>query len=277
MNFGVKNSWAGLLAVSILFAPFVARSIVLELRVYEATEERMPELHQQFGDHTLRLLTKHGVEPLGCWTPVGRTNQLVVLLRQQTLEAAGASWGWLNEDPEWKKLQAEANATGRLLTGKPTRLFLRETEGSPRFLIGSKSPTALFELQRRGVGHELSLPAGGRLVGRWRSEVGGMSRTPHRRTKDHVIFLLIVLHIPPILRLGRPDFDQTIRIKNKSADKHCQQNNNTQPKHSFTHRHSPIFSNPQREKKTPGASTGYTGMAVSPIKYPMPLGQYIIA
>ena len=43
--------------------------MIYELRVYRALPGRMPNLLAQFKDHTLPIFERHGIHPIGFWTP----------------------------------------------------------------------------------------------------------------------------------------------------------------------------------------------------------------
>ena len=52
-----------------------------EWRIYEAMPGKLPDLHNRFANHTLRLFEKHGVTNIGYWTEVfGTSNRLVYML-----------------------------------------------------------------------------------------------------------------------------------------------------------------------------------------------------
>jgi hypothetical protein len=60
---------------------------VQEWRIYEAIPGRLPDLHNRFANHTLRLFEKHGMANIGYWTEVfGTSNRLVYMLGYPSLE-----------------------------------------------------------------------------------------------------------------------------------------------------------------------------------------------
>src|SRR5262249_43754060 len=66
---------------------------VQEWRIYEAVPGRLPDLHNRFATHTLRLFEKHGIANLGYWTEVfGTSNRLVYMLGYPNLGEREKSW-----------------------------------------------------------------------------------------------------------------------------------------------------------------------------------------
>jgi hypothetical protein len=43
--------------------------MLYELRIYTAVPGRMPQLLARFKDHTVAIWQKHGIVPIGFWTP----------------------------------------------------------------------------------------------------------------------------------------------------------------------------------------------------------------
>jgi hypothetical protein len=104
-----------------------------ELRTYTAAEGKLETLHTRFREHTIELFEKHGMEVIGFWSPVGDTapaNTLVYLLAYPSREAREASWKAFVDDPEWKKVYAESQKDGALVT-KVESTMLDPTDYSP--------------------------------------------------------------------------------------------------------------------------------------------------
>jgi len=105
---------------------------VFELRTYTANEGKLEALQARFRNHTTKLFEKHGMTNVGYWTPQeGPTSQntLIYILAHESREAAKKSWDGFRNDPEWKKVQQESEASGRL-TSKVESVFMDPTDYS---------------------------------------------------------------------------------------------------------------------------------------------------
>jgi NIPSNAP len=108
------------------------RTKVQEWRVYEAMPGRLPDLHNRFANHTLRLFEKHGMENIGYWTEVfGTSNRLVYMLGYPGLGERERSWAAFQRDPEWQQARTESEKNGPLVA-KAYNQILRPTGYSPR-------------------------------------------------------------------------------------------------------------------------------------------------
>ena len=97
-----------------------AANRVFELRTYTAPEGKLPELQKRFRDHTLRIFEKHGMKNVGYWVPQdapARDNTLIYVISHASRDAAKKSWADFGADPEWKKVAAESQVNGRILSG----------------------------------------------------------------------------------------------------------------------------------------------------------------
>jgi hypothetical protein len=106
---------------------------VFELRTYTAAPGKFDALHRRFRDHTLGLLTKHGMTHVGYWTPQDeplKGNTLIYVLAHQSREAAKKSWDAFRKDPDWIKARDESQKDGSLTT-KVESVFLDPTDYSP--------------------------------------------------------------------------------------------------------------------------------------------------
>jgi hypothetical protein len=124
---------AALLATSQRGDPKQAETMVYELRVYHAAPGKLRELLARFRDHTTRLFEKHGMRIIAYWTPVDppeRDNMLVYILQHPSREAARANWKSFQDDPEWKRVKEESEATGKL-ADKIDSTYLAITDFSP--------------------------------------------------------------------------------------------------------------------------------------------------
>ena len=106
---------------------------VFEIRTYTAHEGKLDSLNARFRDHTTRLFSRHGMTNVGYWTPVEGPlagNTLIYILAFPNLDAAKKSWDSFRNDPEWKKVRAESEANGPIVS-KIESVFLQPTDYSP--------------------------------------------------------------------------------------------------------------------------------------------------
>ena len=97
-----------------------AANRVYELRTYTAPEGKLPELQKRFRDHTLRIFEKHGMKNVGYWVPQdapAKDTTLIYIISHASRDAAKKSWADFGADPEWKKVAAESQVNGRILSG----------------------------------------------------------------------------------------------------------------------------------------------------------------
>ncbi len=106
---------------------------VFELRTYTAPDGKLPELQARFRDHTMRIFQKHGMTNIGYWVPQdapAKDNTLIYIISHASREAAKKSWADFSADPEWKKVSAESQVNGRIVT-KVDSVFMDATGYSP--------------------------------------------------------------------------------------------------------------------------------------------------
>ncbi len=107
---------------------------VFELRVYHTAEGRLPALLARFRDHTVGLFARHGITSVAYWTPLddplkGRT--LFYILKFPSREEAAKRWKAFQDDPDWIKVKAESEASGKIVE-KIDSTFLELTDFSPK-------------------------------------------------------------------------------------------------------------------------------------------------
>ncbi len=106
---------------------------VFELRTYHVADGKLAELHKRFRDHTCELLTKHGAELIGFWTPIdekdGKGKTLVYLVAHASRDAATETWRAFRADPAWIKVKAASEVNG-VLTEKVDSVFMEPTDYS---------------------------------------------------------------------------------------------------------------------------------------------------
>jgi hypothetical protein len=106
---------------------------VFELRTYNAPEGKLGDLHKRFRDHTMRIFKNHGMENIGYWQPQDAPdsqNTLIYIISHASREAAKKNWADFQADPEWKKVSAESQVNGRIVS-KVVSVFMDATDYSP--------------------------------------------------------------------------------------------------------------------------------------------------
>lgn len=105
---------------------------VYELRVYTAADGKLDALHDRFRQHTDAIFKSHGMTSVGYWSPRDEEagNVMLYVLEYPSRDAAKASWKAFFTDPEWKKVAAETQKDGRLVT-KVESTYMAPTDFSP--------------------------------------------------------------------------------------------------------------------------------------------------
>ena len=106
---------------------------VFEMRTYYASPGKMKALHARFRDHTIRIFNKHGMKSVGYWVPQDaptRDNTLVYIISHDSREQAKKNWADFQADPEWKKVSAESQVDGRIVSNVVS-VFMDATDYSP--------------------------------------------------------------------------------------------------------------------------------------------------
>jgi hypothetical protein len=105
---------------------------VQELRIYDAMPGKLPELHNRFANHLMKLFKKHGMGNIGYWTETfGTSNRLVYMLGYPSLGDREKSWAAFDADPERQRTFAAGEKSGALVARISNRV-LRPTAYSPR-------------------------------------------------------------------------------------------------------------------------------------------------
>jgi hypothetical protein len=118
-----------------------------ELRIYTAAPGKLDDLHARFRNHTLQIFEKHAMTSIGYWTPLENPeNKLIYVLAFPSREAADQDWKEFRADPEWKKVAAESEANGKLVT-KVESTFLQATDFSPEVKPSVGAAPRVFELR----------------------------------------------------------------------------------------------------------------------------------
>jgi hypothetical protein len=118
-----------------------------EMRTYYAAPGKLDDLLARFRDHTMALFEKHGMVNIGYWVPLTNTeNKLVYLLAYPSPDAREASWKAFSADPEWKRVAAESEKNGRLVS-KVQSVYLKATDFSPEVTPRRDTAPRVFELR----------------------------------------------------------------------------------------------------------------------------------
>ena len=118
-----------------------------ELRVYYAEPGKLDALEARFRDHTCQLFEKHGFANVGSWAPLENPdNTLIYVISSPSREAHDKAWKEFTADPEWKRVQQETEANGKLVT-KVDSIHLKATDFSPAIAASNKQPARCFELR----------------------------------------------------------------------------------------------------------------------------------
>jgi hypothetical protein len=118
-----------------------------EMRIYYAHPGKLEDLQKRFRENTMRIFEKHGMNNLGYWVPLENTdNKLIYILSYPDKEAREKSWKAFSEDPEWKKVQSESEANGKLVA-KVESIFMKTTDFSPKVKADASDKDRVFELR----------------------------------------------------------------------------------------------------------------------------------
>jgi hypothetical protein len=92
---------------------------VFEMRTYTTPDGKLPNLQARFRDHTIRIFNRHGMKSVGYWVPQdapAKDNTLVYIIEHASRDQAKLNWAAFQADPEWKKVAAESQVDGRILS-----------------------------------------------------------------------------------------------------------------------------------------------------------------
>jgi hypothetical protein len=106
---------------------------VYEMRTYTAPDGKLPNLQARFRDHTIRIFNKHGMKSVGYWVPQdapAKDNTLIYIISHDSREQAKKNWADFQADPEWKKVSAESQVDGRIVSNVVS-VFMDATDYSP--------------------------------------------------------------------------------------------------------------------------------------------------
>ncbi|AEA23423.1 NIPSNAP family protein [Pseudonocardia benzenivorans] len=92
--------------------------MIYEIREYTTVPGRMPALVRRFNDHTKRIFAKHGMDCVFLsLTALGdnSNNELVYVMRFDSLADMDAKWSAFLTDPEWVAAKAASEEDGQIV------------------------------------------------------------------------------------------------------------------------------------------------------------------
>lgn len=125
--------FAGALFMTARATQAQASDRIFEIRTYTCNEGKLPDLQKRFREHTIAIFNRHHMTSIGYWVPQDpplSENTLIYILAHPSREAAKANWKAFQNDPEWKKVQAESEANGKLVD-HVVSVFANATDYSP--------------------------------------------------------------------------------------------------------------------------------------------------
>ncbi len=106
---------------------------VFEIRTYTTNEGKLEALKSRFRDHTIKLFEKHGMTNIGYWVPQDAPrsqNTLIYIIAHSSRDAAKKNWDEFRNDPEWKRVSAESEKDGKIVS-KVESVFMDAADFSP--------------------------------------------------------------------------------------------------------------------------------------------------
>ncbi|WP_027154921.1 NIPSNAP family protein [Mesorhizobium sp. WSM2561] len=106
--------------------------MLYEFRIYKCVPGKLQLLLARFENVTLHLWRQHGIRPVGFWTTViGSSNQqLMYLLRWETLAEREKKWALFQNDPKWIAARQESEREGAFVLSVANSI-LKPTSFSP--------------------------------------------------------------------------------------------------------------------------------------------------
>ncbi len=106
---------------------------VFEIRTYTTNEGKLEALNARFRNHTTTIFKRHGMENIGYWVPQDpplSQNTLIYIIAHESREQAKKNWAAFGADPEWVKVRAESEASGKIVS-KVESVFVDPVDYSP--------------------------------------------------------------------------------------------------------------------------------------------------
>ncbi|MDB4711518.1 NIPSNAP family protein [Verrucomicrobiales bacterium] len=130
--------------------PHLLSGPVYELRIYSANEGRFSNLIQRFREHTDTIFKKHGLEPIGYWTPnegpAKKRRRFIYILKHESRYAAYRNWVNFSNDKDWERALDQPKFQN-LLALKPVSIFLEATDYLKIVQNDIKEPGGIYELR----------------------------------------------------------------------------------------------------------------------------------
>ena len=106
--------------------------MIYEFRCYTVALGKMNDLQSRFRDHTMKLFDKHGIKPIGFFTPViaEASNKFYFIIEFRDLAHRESAWAAFGADPEWQKALEESHKNGELVISIENKI-LAPTDFSP--------------------------------------------------------------------------------------------------------------------------------------------------
>ena len=92
---------------------------VFELRTYTTYEGKLDALKARFRDHTIAIFNRHAMTSIGYWVPADpekSKNTLIYIIAHPSMEEAKKHWDEFRNDPEWKKVSADSEKDGKIVS-----------------------------------------------------------------------------------------------------------------------------------------------------------------
>jgi NIPSNAP len=96
-----------------------AEDRVYELRTYTTFDGKLDALKARFRDHTIEIFKRHGMTSIGYWVPTDPAksqNTLIYIIAHPSIEEAKKHWAEFSSDPEWKKVSADSEKDGKIVS-----------------------------------------------------------------------------------------------------------------------------------------------------------------
>src|SRR5450432_3222457 len=123
-----------LMLLSLLMAGFAfGQNRIFELRTYTCNDGKLEALKTRFRDHTIEIFKRHGMESIGYWVPTDPEKSkttLIYIIAHPSVDAAKQHWKDFGADPEWKKVAADSEKDGKILSKPPESVYMTPADFS---------------------------------------------------------------------------------------------------------------------------------------------------
>ena len=118
-----------------------------ELRIYYCAPGKLDVLVDRFQNHTTKIFERLGMQNIGYWLPVtNNRNALYYILAYPNKTARKTSWEAFSADAEWKKVMAQAEASGKAVDSIKS-IFMNASDILPMMNATSMGQVRVFELR----------------------------------------------------------------------------------------------------------------------------------